>query len=49
MYAPPDGNGPWMSLYLFRAKPEHPNVPSADAAGDASVVFHEYTHGLSAA
>ena len=47
MYTPPDGNAGWMSLYLFRATRSHPNIPSGDAADDASVVFHEYTHGLS--
>jgi extracellular elastinolytic metalloproteinase len=48
MYAPPDGRPGLMSLYLFRRTQEDREVPAADAAGDASVIFHEYTHGLSA-
>ena len=37
-----------MSLYLFRKTQKGRDVPAADGAGDASVIFHEYTHGLSA-
>ena len=47
MYTPRDGNSPLLTLLLFRRDPSHPGFPSADAADDASVVFHEYTHGLS--
>lgn len=47
MYAPPDGRPGRMSLYLFRRSQRGPDVPAADGAGDASVIFHEYTHGLS--
>ncbi len=40
---PPDGQSPRMQLYLF------PNAPPAgrDPSFDATVVLHEYTHGLS--
>ena len=47
MYTPRDGLSPHLSLLLFRRDGEDPGFPSADAADDASVVFHEYTHGLS--
>ena len=47
MYTPPDGTSPQMQLFLFRRDPTHPTGPTADAADDATVVFHEYTHGLS--
>lgn len=48
MYTPPDGRPGVMSLYLFRRNQRDRGVPAADAAGDASVIFHEYTHGFSA-
>jgi extracellular elastinolytic metalloproteinase len=47
MYTPRDGQSPRLTLMLFRKEPAHPGYPSADSADDASVVFHEYTHGLS--
>ena len=47
MYTPPDGHSPQLTLLLFRKERAHPKFPSADSADDASVVFHEYTHGLS--
>jgi extracellular elastinolytic metalloproteinase len=47
MYTPPDGTPGRMSLYLFRRDRAHPEAPTADAADDATVVFHEYTHGMS--
>jgi extracellular elastinolytic metalloproteinase len=47
MYTPADGTSPHLSLLLFRRDPDDPTFPSADGADDASVVFHEYTHGLS--
>ncbi len=47
MYAPPDGMPGRMALYLFRRDRAHPASPTADAADDATVVFHEYTHGMS--
>ena len=40
MATPPDGSSPRMQMYLF----DNPVVNSGD---DASVVYHEYTHGLS--
>ncbi|HEX2044798.1 MAG TPA: M36 family metallopeptidase [Gaiellaceae bacterium] len=46
----PDGQSPRMQMYLFTWFNEDPNVdPTADANGgdDASVVYHEYAHGLS--
>jgi extracellular elastinolytic metalloproteinase len=48
MYTPPDGESPRMQMYLFM--PGDPDVdPIVDANGgdDASIVYHEYTHGLS--
>jgi extracellular elastinolytic metalloproteinase len=47
MYTPRDGQPPRLALLLFRRDRTDPGFPSADAADDASVVFHEYTHGLS--
>ncbi len=47
MYTPADGGRGYLSLYLFRKGPGNPTGPAADAADDASVIFHEYTHGLS--
>lgn len=47
MYTPPDGKRPTMQMYLFRKDGRSPGWPSANAGDDASVVYHEYTHGLS--
>ena len=47
MYTPPDGKRPTMQMYLFRKDGYSPGWPSANAGDDASVVYHEYTHGLS--
>jgi hypothetical protein len=47
MYTPPDGTSPIMQMYLFRKAPNASGWPSANAGDDASVVYHEYTHGLS--
>ena len=47
MYTPPDGQKPIMQMYLFRRDPSAPGYPSANAGDDATVVYHEYTHGLS--
>jgi len=41
----PDGTPPRMQMYLFPAIPEA-GIPSTNGGDDASVVFHEYTHGL---
>jgi extracellular elastinolytic metalloproteinase len=42
MYTPPDGTSPVMQMYLWRSP--HRAVNSGD---DASILYHEYTHGLS--
>ena len=53
MGTPPDGQSPFMGLLLFEKAdlgPEFPvgsGIPSSDAGQDGSVVYHEYTHGLS--
>ncbi len=47
MSTPPDGKSPTMQMYLFRAAPGTPLLPSANGGDDAEVVYHEYTHGLS--
>jgi extracellular elastinolytic metalloproteinase len=41
----PDGEPPKMQMYLFPAT--QLGTPSANGGDDASVVYHEYTHGLS--
>jgi extracellular elastinolytic metalloproteinase len=48
MNTPPDGTSPTMQMYLFHdpADPEDPFVPTS-SANDASILYHEYTHGLS--
>ena len=43
MFTPPDGFSPRMQMYLFSP----PLFPAVNGADDASVVYHEYTHGLS--
>jgi extracellular elastinolytic metalloproteinase len=54
MFTPPDGMQPEMQMYLFTSftgpsPPSGPVDPTPDVNGgdDASVVYHEYTHGLS--
>ncbi|HZV75967.1 MAG TPA: M36 family metallopeptidase [Conexibacter sp.] len=42
MSTPPDGQSPTMQMYLFDAP-----FPAVNGGDDASIVFHEYTHGLS--
>jgi fungalysin metallopeptidase (M36)/proprotein convertase P-domain-containing protein/fungalysin/thermolysin propeptide len=44
MSTPGDGQSPTMQMYLFNADAGFPAVNGGD---DASVVYHEYTHGLS--
>ena len=39
MSTPPDGQSPRMSMFLWTS-------PDRDSSDDASVVFHEYAHGL---
>ena len=50
MSTPPDGISPTMQMYLFHAPgasdAEDPFVPTTGSL-DASVEYHEYTHGLS--
>ena len=43
MFTPPDGSSPRMQMYLFSP----PSFPAVSGSDDASVVYHEYTHGLS--
>ena len=50
MYTPPDGTSPTMQMYLWhspgKSDEQEPWVP-ASGANDASILYHEYTHGLS--
>jgi len=46
MTTPPDGSSPRMQMYLFKRLPDAP-WPAVNGADDASIVYHEYTHGLS--
>ena len=50
MSTPPDGLSPTMQMYLWHlpgaSDTEDPWVPSS-GANDASILYHEYTHGLS--
>ena len=43
MYTPPEGRSPRMELRMFGST----RFRAMNAADDASVVYHEYTHGLS--
>ncbi len=49
----PDGESPYIGLFLFRKEdygpryPFGPGFPTSDAGVDAMIVYHEYTHGLS--
>lgn len=49
MFTPPDGESPRMQMYLFRDAANFPASvrPEANGGDDASVVYHEYAHGLS--
>jgi subtilisin-like proprotein convertase family protein len=42
MSTPPDGTSPKMQMYLFTTP-----FPAVNGSDDATVVYHEYTHGLS--
>ena len=42
----PDGTPPRMQMYLFPSIPGA-GIPSTNGGDDASVVYHEYAHGLS--
>ena len=46
MSTPPDGQAPRMQMYLFAGNPDK-GLPDLNGGDDASVVYHEYTHGLS--
>ena len=50
MSTPPDGTPPTMQMYLWHqpgaTDEQDPWVPSS-GANDASILYHEYTHGLS--
>ena len=50
MDTPPDGSSPTMALsqwtYAFTAPVGYPHFTPTSAGLDASMVFHEYTHGL---
>jgi extracellular elastinolytic metalloproteinase len=43
---PPDGQSPRMQMFLFRSTADA-RFRDANGGDDASVVYHEYTHGLS--
>ena len=43
MMTPRDGSSPVMQMYLFKP----PRFRAVNGGDDASVVYHEYTHGLS--
>ncbi|TDD57933.1 peptidase M36 [Kribbella antibiotica] len=45
MNTPPDGTPPTMQMYLFQ-DPSGGYIPSS-SSNDASILYHEYTHGLS--
>jgi extracellular elastinolytic metalloproteinase len=51
MAVPQDGVEPTMQMYLWPAAPKRcadkDNAPDSNAGDDASIVYHEYTHGLS--
>lgn len=48
MGTPPDGQAPTMGMFLFH-DPRDPGDPflAANSADDATIIHHEYTHGLS--
>jgi extracellular elastinolytic metalloproteinase len=48
MNTPPDGQSPTMQMYLFHFPGDDtdPFIPSS-SSNDASILYHEYTHGLS--
>jgi hypothetical protein len=49
MDTPADGHSPTMQMYLFPANSLgfHPTNPDSNGGDEASIVYHEYTHGLS--
>jgi hypothetical protein len=47
MLTPPDGESPRMQMYLFTWLADVDPTADANGGDDASIVYHEYTHGLS--
>jgi extracellular elastinolytic metalloproteinase len=47
MFTPPNGRSPTMQMYLFTSVGGGDITPDVNGGDDASVVYHEYTHGLS--
>jgi extracellular elastinolytic metalloproteinase len=50
MFTPPDGQSPQMQMYLFTSLTGNINsdpTPDVNGGDDATVVYHEYAHGLS--
>ena len=43
MATPPDGMSPIMQMYLWQSSPQR----AVNGGDDASILYHEYTHGLS--
>jgi extracellular elastinolytic metalloproteinase len=43
----PDGQPGVMQMYLQRAAPWGPHIPSGDSGDEAETVYHEFAHGLS--
>jgi hypothetical protein len=47
MLTPPDGQSPRMQMYLFEPIPAlAPDFADTNGGDDASVIYHEFTHGL---
>lgn len=46
MATPPDGQAPWSGMFLWEPIPAAFLSPFADGDFDASIIWHEYTHGL---
>jgi extracellular elastinolytic metalloproteinase len=42
----PDGTSPIMGMFLFERTPNFSTAVSMHGGDDASIVYHEYTHGL---
>ncbi|MCI0633054.1 MAG: M36 family metallopeptidase [Actinobacteria bacterium] len=42
----PDGESPFMGMFLFQATPDSGPIVSMHSGDDAGIVYHEYTHGL---
>lgn len=48
MTVPPDGQSPFMRMYLFASPTANDRWRAIFGGDDAGVVYHEYVHGLSA-